>query len=212
MLTPPHKPIVGLVGGIGAGKSTAAALFAERGGRVIDADKLGHAVLEEPATRAQIVARWGKEMIKPDGTVNRPAVARIVFDAPAERKALEQMVFPAIQQQAEQAIQMAQQDPAIRFILLDAAVMLEAGWNKICDHTVYVDTPRELRVARLAQRSGWTDAEIAAREAAQLALDRKRSHADATITNTGSRQDLMHQIDELLQTWGLVASQPDTNP
>jgi dephospho-CoA kinase len=198
------QPIIGLVGGIGAGKSTVAALFAERGGLAIDADKLGHTVLEEPATQAQIVSRWGADMLKPDGTVNRRAVARIVFDNPTERNALEQMMFPAIQNRAESAIEEARRDPAVPFIILDAAVMLEAGWNTICNHIVYVDAPRELRVARLAQRSGWTETEVAAREAAQLALEIKRNHADAIITNTGSRRDLNEQVDTLLRKWGVA--------
>lgn len=211
-MTQPQKPIIGLIGGIGAGKSTVAALFATRGGRVIDADQIGHAVLEEPAIKAQIVTRWGNEMLKTDGTVNRRAVAGVVFDNPTERKALEQMVFPAIQKQAEKAIQTAQIDPTVPFIIVDAAVMLEAGWNKICDQTVYVDAPRDLRVARLAHRSGWTEAEVAAREAAQLALDVKRNHADSIIINSGSYHDLMEQIDKLLNIWGLVARKTHTRP
>src|SRR5262249_4156970 len=92
----PRKSVIGLVGAIGAGESAVPSLLAARGGAVVDGDKLGHAALERPDVKAKLVARWGERILKPDGTVNRRAIGGIVFGDPAERKALEAVVFSVI--------------------------------------------------------------------------------------------------------------------
>ena len=113
------------------------------------------------------MARWGERVSEADGTLDRRAIGKIVFADPAERNALEGLVFPYIGERCRQEIARGQSDPTAKFVVLDAAVMLEAGWNNEVDRIVYVDAPRELRLARLAARSGWTDADLTAREAAQ---------------------------------------------
>lgn len=199
-----RKPVIGLVGGIGAGKSAAAAAMARRGGRIVDGDQLGHEALELPDVKRQLVERWGKQVLKPNGAVNRRAIAGIVFDQPAELKALEAMVFPHIGRRAREEIVAAQADPAVRFVVLDAAVMLEAGWAGACDRIVFVDASRGVRLARLAARSGWTQTEVAAREAAQLAPEAKRTRADAVLANDGTPAELQEHVDRLLGAWGLL--------
>ena len=200
------KPIIGLVGAIGAGKSTAAAAFASRGGRIVDADRLGHDALEQPEIRRQVLDRWGHRgnLLKPDGRLDRRAIAGIVFTDLAERIALETMVFPFIGTLALEEIRVAQADPAAKFIVVDAAVMLEAGWDKTCDRLVYVDARREIRLARLLARSGWTDADLTAREAAQWPAEKKLKRADAVIVNDGTREGVQEQVDRLLKEWGVV--------
>ncbi|OWK43645.1 dephospho-CoA kinase [Fimbriiglobus ruber] len=202
-MTTPHKLVIGIVGAIGAGKSAAAAAFARRGGAVVDADRLGHAVLERPDVKNELVTRWGTEVIKPDGTANRRAVAAIVFNSPAERRVLEGVVFPHIRRMAVEAVETARADPAARFVVLDAAVMLEAGWNGACDRIVYVDAARPVRLARLAERNGWGEDEVTAREAAQLPAAEKRATADAVVINDGTRDGLQEQVDRLLTLWDL---------
>jgi dephospho-CoA kinase len=199
-----RKPVIGVVGGIGAGKSLVATAMARRGGVVIDADKLGHAALEQPEVKRQLVARWGERVLKPDGAANRRAIAGIVFDNPDERRALEELVYPVIRQRAVEEIDRAQADASARFVVLDAAVMMEAGWDAVCDRVVYVDAPRDVRLARLAARSGWTPAEVAAREAAQMGLREKRARADAVVVNDGSPEQLQGHVDRLLTEWGLL--------
>ena len=195
--------MVGLVGGIGAGKSAAAAAFARRGGRVVDADALGHAALERPDVKRQLVAWWGPGVLKADGTANRRAIAGVVFADPAERRRLEGLVYPHIGARAAEAVRAAQADPAVRFVVLDAAVMLEAGWAGACDRVAFVDAPRAVRLARVAAR-GWTDADLAAREAAQLPLDEKKRRADAVVVNDGPPERLQARVDGLLAEWGLL--------
>ncbi len=197
------KRVVGLVGAIGAGKSAAAAAFARRGGAVIDADRLGHAVLELPAVRAALVERWGARVVKPDGGIDRRAVAGIVFADPAERLALEAVVFPPITALARERIAAAQADPAVRFVVLDAPTLLEAGWGALANRLVYVDAPPAERLRRVAGR-GWTAADLAAREAAQWPADRKRTACDVLLRNDGTVDVLQARVDYLVTGWGLL--------
>ena len=197
------KPTIGLIGGIGAGKSTAAAALAARGAAVIDADKIGHAALEDAENVKWARERWGPRVLKQDGTIDRRAVGGIVFRDPAEREALERQVFPWIGERAMKAVAAAQADPTAAFVGVDAAVMLEAGWNNVVDRIVYIDAPRELRAARLAVRSGWDEAQLAAREAAQLPAAVKKARADAVLVNDAGPEELHRQIDQLLADWGI---------
>jgi dephospho-CoA kinase len=197
--------VIGLVGGIGAGKTTVAAVFAARGGAVVDADALGHDALEQPDIRRSVLERWGSRgaLVKPDGRLDRRAIAGIVFADPAERTALEALVFPYIGGKATEAVQAAQTDPTAKFVVVDAAVMLEAGWDRFCDHVVFVDAPQDARIARVAARSGWSPADLAAREAAQWTAAEKLKRADAIVINDAGQEGLQEQIDRLLERWGI---------
>lgn len=196
-------PTLGLIGQIGAGKSTAAGVLAGRGGAVIDADKLGHAALDVPAVKDALVAKWGTGILKPDGTVNRRAIAGIVFGDEAEKRFLEATVFPVIGAMAEAAIRTAKADPATRFVVLDAAVMLEAGWAGVADKLLFLAAPRDVRLDRLHRRAGWTDSDLTAREASQWPAAEKMARADAVVVNDGTVEDLAHRLKRTLAGWGL---------
>ena len=195
------KPVIGLVGAIGAGKSTASKCFAARGGHVIDADALGHEALRQPEVIAALTKLWGEGIRKPDGTLDRREIGRIVFADPAARNALEAAVFPYIGERTRQEISVAQANPAVAFVVLDSAVLLEAGWGEMVDRLVYVDAPREARVARLAARSGWTEDDLTAREAAQWPAEKKLARADGVLVNDDGPAELQHQVDWLLVEW-----------
>jgi dephospho-CoA kinase len=207
-MTPP-KPVLGLIGGIGAGKTAAAGCLAARGGLVIDCDKLGHVALEQPEVKAKLRARWGGGVFHPDGSVSRKAVAGVVFDTPDERKWLESVVFPAIGRMADERIAEANADPAVRFSVLDAAVLLEAGWKDRCDRILYIDAPRELRLQRLVARSGWESAELTSREAAQWPAEEKVRHADAVVTNDAGLSELQQRIDRVLNDWSWITDRDE---
>ena len=198
------KPVIGLVGAIGAGKTTAARCFAARGGHAIDADALGHVALRQPEVIAVLVKLWGEGIRKPDGTLDRREIGRIVFSGAIDRAALEAAVFPYIGTRTRQEIAAAQANPAVAFVVLDAAVLLEAGWGEMVDKLVYVDAPHEVRVARLAARSGWTVADLTAREAAQWPSDAKIARADAVLVNAAGAAELQEQVDRLLAEWRLA--------
>lgn len=194
-------PVLGLIGAIGAGKSTAAAAFAERGGFAIDCDKLGHEALALSEVVEQLVSRWGPRILQSDGRPNRKAIGGIVFADAAERTFLESVVFPAIGELAKREIATAARDTTVRFIVLDAATLLEANWGDYCDRIVYVDAAEIIRRERVLNRSGWTVGELARREAAQLPASVKIARADAVIRNDGTTGDLQVAVDRLLKEW-----------
>lgn len=195
------KPVIGLIGAIGGGKSTVGRLLAARGGHVIDADALGHDALRQPEIVSALVNLWGERIRKPDGTLDRREIGRIVFSNSAERNALEATVFPYIGARTKREIAGAQADPAVAFVVLDAAVLLEAGWGDTVDRLLYVDAPRDVRVKRLAGRSGWAEGELAAREAAQWPAERKKALADAVLVNDADADSLAARVDRVLTGW-----------
>src|SRR5262249_23016372 len=124
------KRVVGLIGGIGSGKSLVAELLARHGARVISGDRLGHEALCQPAVKEELVRRWGPQILADNGQINRRRVAEIVFADPHERKALEAMSFPWIERRIGEEIEAVHRDPEVCLIVLDAAIMLEAGWDR----------------------------------------------------------------------------------
>jgi dephospho-CoA kinase len=197
------KPVIGLVGGIGSGKSHVSAALARRGGRVVAGDPLGHAALRQFAIRERIVDRWGNGVLASDGEIDRQSLGAVVFADENERRALEAIVQPWIGEQLRREIAAARADPAVAFIVLDAAVMLEAGWEPACDLLVYIHAPRAVRLARVAAQRGWSAVEAAAREQAQLSLTEKAARANVALDNSGSLADLEPQLDRLLARLGI---------
>jgi dephospho-CoA kinase len=138
------------------------------------------------------------------GEVVRKRLGAIVFADKAERQALEALVFPYIERRLQEEIAAAQADPQVPFVVLDAAIMLEAGWNRMCDRIVYVHAPRAVRLQRLAEQRGWTEKEVAARERAQMPLSEKISRADVVLDNSGPPEETAAQAADLLRRWGLI--------
>lgn len=198
-----RKPVIGLVGGVGSGKSRVAAEFARRGACVIAGDPIGHEALRRADIRDRVVARWGKGILGADGEVERRKLAAIVFADAAQRRTLESILFPWIGERFREEIVRAQQDPGVSLVVLDAAVMLEAGWRNVCDQLVFVEAPREVRLQRLRAQRGWNAEEVEVREHAQLPLEEKARRAHHVVHNTGTALDLARQVDDLLRVWGL---------
>jgi dephospho-CoA kinase len=201
------KPVVGLVGGIGSGKSQVARAFARSGGALVDADPIGHAALEQAEILQQVREAWGQRVLDAAGEVDRKKLGAIVFASPVERARLERLVHPWIGERIREQVARLQADPGVAFVVLDAAVMLEAGWNKVCDRLVYVHAPRAQRLARVAAQRGWNEQEFSHREHAQLPLTAKATLADAAVENTGSPEAIQEQVDRLVREWRL-----DHNP
>lgn len=195
--------VIGLVGGVASGKSLVARQLSDLGAAILDGDRAGHEVLRTTEVEEAVRRRWGAGVFGPDGRIARSALAAIVFAATPQAREelnyLEQLTHPRIAamlrgQIAELA---AAGTPAA---VLDAPVLLKAGWDKFCDRIVYVDAPREVRAARARQR-GWNEAQFAAREAAQESLEVKRRHADAVIDNSASAEATQVQVKRLWQAW-----------
>ena len=194
-----HIPVIGLIGAIGAGKSAAAKLLAAHGGNAVDCDALGHAAINRPEVVAQLRERWGPTVANPDGSANRRAVAGIVFRGRAELEWLESRLFPIIGAMAHERIRA----DASRFVVLDAAVLIEADWRKMCDRVLYVDAPFAVRLERVANR-GWSERDLTEREASQLPNILKISQSDVVLMNDGTVDELETKIVAALKLWGFV--------
>lgn len=194
------KPTIGLVGGIGSGKSLVAQMFADRGGHLIQADQFGHEALRQPAIIEQLVGRWGQTVLNERGEVERRKVGGIVFADAKERKALETLVFPWIERRIREEMACADADPRVRFSILDAAILLETGWGQWCDLIVFVDAPRETRLSRVAAARGWSEKEVDAREQAQLPLTEKAAKANVIIHNHGNAAETRSQVEQIITT------------
>ncbi len=194
--------IIGLIGGVACGKSAVAAALARRGAVVLNGDQLGHEELRGPETRDALVGRWGAGVLDSHGQINRSAVAKIVFaptpEGSAERQWLEQLVHPGIRHRMEAAIRQLP-DASVPAVVIDAALLIEAGWSSVCTAIVFVDCPREERLRR-AETRGWSPEEFSRREAAQLPIEQKRRRASHVIDNSGSLDELERDIDRLWTT------------
>ena len=194
--------VIGVVGGIASGKSLVAQQLAQLGAEVLNADRVGHQVLEEPEVRLALCERFGGSIVDKHGLIDRAAVARIVFapppDGPRELEFLEQVTHPRIKERLGQQLQeMAQRGAEVA--VLDAALLLRAGWHTFCDRIVFVDAPGPLRQQRAAER-GWDLGQMARREAAQEPLEEKRRRADWVIDNSGPMEHTFSQVHAFWQS------------
>ncbi len=192
-------PVIGLLGGVASGKSLVARMLADLGACVLDADRTGHEVLQMPEIKAAAQQRWGERIFDENGRIDRKRLAEIVFapppGGPPEREYLEQITHPKI---GRLLMRQAEQKAAAgcKAVVLDAALLLEAGWNQFCDHLVFVDAPRPVRLARAIER-GWSEKDFTVREGAQESLDFKQTHADVVVDNSGSPEQTRAQIEHL---------------
>ncbi len=185
----PVNPIVlGLVGGIGAGKSAVAAALGELGCLIIDSDRDARAALDRPDVRDSLVKWWGTRILGADGKVDRKAVASIVFADPTQRTRLESLVHPIVRANRKDVIARAAAEGR-KGVVIDAPLLFEAQSDRECDAVIFVDAPRAQRLERVKSR-GWDEAELARREKAQLSLEEKKSRSHAVIVNDADMQTL----------------------
>lgn len=196
-----RKPVIGIIGGIGSGKSTVARHFEKLGAVVLDADRIGHEMLGRDEVKRAACRRWGKGILDADGRINRRKVARIVFGrgraARAELEYLQGLVHPLIGQRLRDSVAQAQRRGKVPAIVIDAALLVEAGWDRECDYVVYVEADRQQRIERVQQARGWSAEEAGARQRAQDSLKLKRERADYVVDNSGSLDATLRQVERL---------------
>lgn len=195
--------VLGITGGIASGKSQVTEILASHGALVIDADRIGHQVLEDHAVQTLLVRQFGQSVLSQETkSVDRKRVAELVFgDTPQaiqRRRALEAITHPPIRAGIRQQLDEALRSANLRWIVLDVPLLLESGWDKSCDAVWFVDAPQDVRLQRVLVR-GWTREHLLAREASQWSVDRKRSRATHVISNSGSLEELDEQVTKLLQ-------------
>ena len=188
--------IIGLTGGIASGKSTAAAYLGEKGASVIDADKLGHQAYEPDTDAfAQVVAVFGPEVVGADGQIDRKVLGGKVFGDPAALDRLTGIIWPEIGRLALTEFEVARAARPDANIVLEAAVMLEAGWEPMVDEVWVVIVEPDTAVARATARDGVEEEAVRKRIAAQLSNDERRAKADIVIDNSGDEAALLAQLD-----------------
>jgi dephospho-CoA kinase len=193
------KPVIGLCGGIGAGKSLVAAEFGRLGAVVIASDQLNREVLARPDVAGRLREWWGDAVLDATGSVDRAAVARIVFEDAAARKRLESLTHPLIDELRSAIMQQAVADSAVRAIILDSPLLFESRLDRRCDAVVFVDSPEDQRLARLRRDRGWDVQEVRSREKWQLPLEEKRRRSDYVVRNEGAPADLQSQAAAVLE-------------
>lgn len=188
--------VIGLTGGIASGKSTVTGFFRDRGVPVIDADILGHRTYD-PGTDTfdAVVKAFGPELVAPDGTIDRKVLGGKVFGKPDELKRLTDIVWPGIRKLASE--QLSQFEAAGNsVVVLEAAVLFEAGWETLVNEVWVVVVEPEHAIARLATRNGLDEAAARARIDSQLSNSERTARADVVIENNGSLEELQAHIQE----------------
>jgi dephospho-CoA kinase len=192
------KPIIGIVGGIGSGKSWVAKIFGELGCLVIDSDQLVRLAYGDPAIRAVLRKWWGDEVFNTDLSVNRSSIAAKIFDNPVQRELLEQLLHPWVDNERKKLMQKAVDDAQVLAFIWDTPLLVENGLDKQCDVVVFVDAPAAVQLERVQRSRGWDQAELERREKSQLPLDKKREISDYVVVNTAEADRLRGQIREIV--------------
>jgi dephospho-CoA kinase len=190
--------VIGLVGGIGSGKSVASAMLAELGAEVINADVVGHEVYEpgKPGFDA-ITAEFGAEVVGADGRIDRKKLGALVFADGGKLERLNAIVHPLIRAEIDRRIRRARDAGAVRAVVVEAAILLEAGWRSLVDQVWVISARREDVVERLAAQRGMDASETDARMAKQMTDAERRSVADVVIENVGSLDELRARLTGL---------------
>ena len=186
--------VICITGGLASGKSTAALYLEEQGAEIIDADKLGHRAYDS-GTQAyyDVIATFGEDLRAEDGSIDRRVLGKKVFGDPAQLKKLTDIVWPEIRRLAQNEIDANDSDT---IMVLEAAVLLEAGWQDIGDEIWVVTVDPEIAIIRCMSRDGLEKEAIQSRLDAQLSNDERVVQADVVIVNNGSEEELFEQLDE----------------
>ena len=191
--------MIGLAGGVGSGKSTVAAELGRLGCVVIEADRIAHAMLDRDDVRAELRRRWGGAVFGPDGQIDRDALGRIVFADPDALAGLNGVLHPLIRQAGEEQLADALRRPEAPAVVIDAPLLVEAGWDALCTHLVFVSSSPDDRARRVRLDRGWDKKKWQKRESSQKSLDTKVRMCDYILNNTSSMSLLVEQIRGVLE-------------
>jgi dephospho-CoA kinase len=190
--------LVGLTGGIGAGKSAVSARLRFLGATVIDADQLARDVVAQGTDGlAEVVAVFGEQVLDPDGGLDRPALGRLVFADADKRRALEAIIHPRVRARTAEMIAAA---PPGSVVVNDVPLLVESGLAGGYDIVVVVQAPAEMRIERLTRERGMSEIEAKSRIAAQATDEQRRAAADVVIDNDGTLEELNARVDAVWRT------------
>ena len=189
--------VIGIIGGIGSGKSTVAQMFGALGCIVADADANISLVLQQVEVQHTLREWWGDAVFTEEQVLDRSAIAGIVFADKDERKRLEALLHPLARSLQEEQFSKASSSTA--GLVIDAPLLIESGLDALCDTIVFVHVPFETRLKRVTESRDWSKQDLQEREAAQLPLDKKEKKADYIVNNEGNLDAVHAQVSEILE-------------
>lgn len=197
--------IIGITGGVGSGKSRILDYLSERrGATVIRLDDLGHEVMKKGAEAFDgVIAIFGRDVIRPDGELDRAAIATRILEDPAEKKRLEAVVLPCVREKTEKLIK-EHRDAGAALLIIESATLIETGYGEICDEVWYIYADIDTRVARLRRSRGYSDFRIYNTMANQMHEGEFRENADYIIDNSGDFSATARAADQRLAALGLL--------
>jgi dephospho-CoA kinase len=189
--------VIGLTGGIGTGKSEAARILRELGGVIINADQVGHeAYTPHSEIWQEVVKAFGEDILQPNGEIDRKKLGGIVFSDAEQLARLNRIMHPRMAKMvAEQIQQLGERGTIV--VVVEAALLFEAGWDSLVDEVWTTDSPEELVMGRLQARNGLSEEEARRRIGAQMSAAQRRRRSDVVIDNSGNLEDLKRTIQSL---------------
>ena len=189
--------VIGVTGNIGSGKSAVCQVLAKLGATIIDADELAHETYKPHSqARQELINAFGKDILKADEEIDRQKLGQIVFSHPDALAKLNQIVHPRAYGMAQEKIEDYRRQGA-KVIVVEATLLIEAGWTDLVDKVWLVVTPEDVAIQRLTQHKGISKAQILARLKAQMPAEEKTKYADEVIYNDGSLNQLEAKVTEL---------------
>ena len=200
--------IIGITGNFGTGKTTVSQMLAELGAVTISADELGHEFLQSGTqTHTEILAAFGKSILKPDGDIDRSKLGKLVFADAAALKKLNRIMHPRIYQVVRQKIAEEYQKSGVQVVVIEAALLIEAGWLPLLDQLWVTVAPEATIVKRLKSSRGLSEEQILTRLRTQMPQEEKVKRADVVIDTDCSMDELRSKVTEL---WHSLPAETDT--
>ena len=192
------KPIIGIAGGIGSGKSMIAQIFADQGCLVLNADDQVRTLYADPAIKRTLRSWWGDRVFNSQGDLDRRAIAHIIFADSEQKKRLESLLHPKVDQLRQAAMQLAANNPQVLAFIWDIPLLFEVDLHLRCDAIVFVDASDAQRLERVRKTRGWDENELRRREKLQLPLDNKRRMSNYILKNTADVGFAQRQVRDVL--------------
>jgi dephospho-CoA kinase len=197
--------VAGLTGGIATGKSTVASIFEAAGARLIDADRIARdAVRKGAPAYHDAVAHFGEAVLQDDGEIDRKRLAAVIFNDPAEQRALERIVHPQVKQEIARSLDLIRRETPDALVIVDVPLLFESGMDRGLAAAIVVYVPEQIQLERLMARDALTQPEALARIRAQMPIEKKKSLATLVIDNSGS---LERTRDQTLEVYRRLSQQ-----
>ncbi|HSC34247.1 MAG TPA: dephospho-CoA kinase [Thermodesulfobacteriota bacterium] len=195
--------VIGITGNIASGKSTVARMFEALGARIIDADEIARIVVEPGAPAwEEIISEFGRDVLEPDGAINRKRLADIVFGDEAKRKRLNDITHPRIRERISELLREYEKEGAL-VVMVEATLIVERGGLKsLIDGLIVVTADEETQIERLIRDKGYRREEAVSRLRAQMPAREKMMHGDYIIDNSGSLEDTRARVKTVSEAIG----------